>query len=123
MFSDIILVDVRITYFSLGLLCSPELVWTALYDENPYCEGKMKEKQRELMLRPSYPPIYNEAQMPHVSEISEVTVIGGDSWRVGDLVDWWASDCYWSGKITELFGDNEAQVLVPGGSFFVLQVC
>lgn len=123
MFTDFIFIDVRIAYFSLGLLLSPEQVWTSIYEENPHCNGNMKERPLELMLRPPYPPIYNENQMPDVSEISEVTVIGGDSWRVGDLVDWWNSDCYWSGKITELFGDDEAQVLIPGGLIFVLQVC
>lgn len=80
----------------------------------------MKGKHRELMVRPPYPPIYNEKQMPHVSEITEVTIIGGDAWRVGDLVDWWTSDCYWSGNITQLLGDDEAQVFIPRGLFFCL---
>ncbi|KAH6821669.1 hypothetical protein C2S53_019183 [Perilla frutescens var. hirtella] len=87
-----------------------ELKWTTLYQATFCNEGNTKEKHKELMLRPHYPPIYNEKQMPHVSEISEVTVIVADSWRVGDLVDWWNSDCYWSGRITQLLGDNEAQI-------------
>lgn len=72
--------------------------------------GNTKEKRRELVLRPHYPPIYNEKQMPNVSEVSEVIVIVSGSWKVGDLVDWWNSDCFWSGRITELFNDEEAQV-------------
>ncbi|KAH6808976.1 Agenet domain-containing protein [Perilla frutescens var. frutescens] len=87
-----------------------ELKWTTLYQATFRNEGNTREKHKELMLRPHYPPIYNEKQMPHVSEISEVTVIVADSWRVGDLVDWWNSDCYWSGRITQLLGDNEAQI-------------
>ncbi|XP_057771372.1 uncharacterized protein LOC130991282 isoform X2 [Salvia miltiorrhiza] len=82
-----------------------KLAWTTLYQV-----AFTKGKHRELMVRPPYPPIYNEKQMPRVGEITEVTVIGGDLWRVGDLVDWWTSDSYWSGRITQLLGDDEAQI-------------
>ncbi|KAH6821668.1 hypothetical protein C2S53_019182 [Perilla frutescens var. hirtella] len=84
--------------------------WRNLYQLPPYCMGKAKQKHKELMLRPQYPPIYNEKQMPDVSEISEVTVIVCDSWKVGDLVDWPNAGCYWSGRITQLFNDQEAQI-------------
>lgn len=87
-----------------------ELKWTRLYEVNFHHEGVTKGKHRELMLRPRYPPIYNEKKKPHVSEISEVAVIVGDSWRVGDLVDWFTTGCYWSGTIIELLGPNKAEV-------------
>ncbi|KAK4425545.1 hypothetical protein Salat_1748500 [Sesamum alatum] len=88
-----------------------KLKWTKLYQQRqPYHVGKGKEKHRELMLRPRYPPIYNEKQMPQVSEISEVAVIVDDSWKVGDLVDWWTTGCYWSGRITQLLGDDKAKI-------------
>ncbi|XP_042062408.1 uncharacterized protein LOC121806436 isoform X2 [Salvia splendens] len=72
--------------------------------------GKSKRKHSELMLRPQYPPIYNEKQMPHVSVISEVSVIVCDSWKVGDLVDFFHTGCYWCGRITQLFDDEKAKI-------------
>ncbi|KAI3469708.1 hypothetical protein Pfo_026371 [Paulownia fortunei] len=87
-----------------------KLKWTKLYQVPLYYVGKAKEKHRELMLRPCYPPIYNEKQMPHISVISEVTVIVDDSWKVGDLVDWWTTGCYWCGRIIQLLGDDKAKI-------------
>ncbi|KAG6423321.1 hypothetical protein SASPL_113715 [Salvia splendens] len=84
-----------------------ELNWTKLY-QLPM--GKSKRKHSELMLRPQYPPIYNEKQMPHVSEISEVSVIVCDSWKVGDLVDFFHTGCYWCGRITQIFDDEKAEI-------------
>ncbi|XP_057790036.1 uncharacterized protein LOC131006911 [Salvia miltiorrhiza] len=90
-----------------------KLDWTKLYQVPSHYEGNIKGKHGELMVRPPYPPIYKEKQMPHVSEITEDTVIGGDSWRVGNLVDWWTNDCFWSGRITQLLGDDAAQIELP----------
>ncbi|XP_057771377.1 uncharacterized protein LOC130991283 [Salvia miltiorrhiza] len=84
-----------------------KLTWTKLY-QLPI--GNTKRKHSELMMRPQYPPICNEKQMPHVSEISEVTVIVCDSWKVGDLVDLFHTGCYWCGRITQLFDDQKAQI-------------
>ncbi|XP_073138074.1 uncharacterized protein [Henckelia pumila] len=86
-----------------------KLEWVELYQMAPYHVGKTREK-KELMLRPPYPPIYRKSQMPLVGEISEVTVIVDDTWKVGDLVDWWKDDCYWSGSITGLFGNCKAML-------------
>ncbi|KAG6418683.1 hypothetical protein SASPL_120887 [Salvia splendens] len=100
--------------------------WTKLYQVPSYYSRIRKGYCGELMVRPPYPPLYNEKEMPHVAEISEVTVIAGDSWRVGNFVDWWSSDCYWSGHITQLLGDDKAQIeLTPppygeGSSYEVL---
>ncbi|KAL8517829.1 hypothetical protein ACS0TY_009223 [Phlomoides rotata] len=71
---------------------------------------RTRDKHKELMVRPQYPPIYNEKQMPNASEFSEVAVIVDNSWKVGDLVDWWSDGCYWCGNITQLLGDDKAQV-------------
>ncbi|KAH6830676.1 Agenet domain-containing protein [Perilla frutescens var. hirtella] len=87
-----------------------QVEWRKLYQVPPYCKGNAKQKHKELMLRPQYPPVYNEKQMPDVSEISEVIVIVCNSWKVGDLVDWFYAGCYWSGRITQLFNDQEAQI-------------
>lgn len=49
--------------------------------------------------------------MPDINTIKEVVVIIADSWKVGDLVDWWFDSCYWSGKIIEILGDEKVKVL------------
>ncbi|XP_057806546.1 uncharacterized protein LOC131021390 isoform X5 [Salvia miltiorrhiza] len=87
-----------------------KLRWTKLYQIPLHGKGNTKEKRRELILRPQYPTLYNEKQMPHVSEISEVIVIVCDSWKVGDLVDWMNSGCLWCGRISQVFDDQEAQI-------------
>ncbi|KAG8370354.1 hypothetical protein BUALT_Bualt14G0108200 [Buddleja alternifolia] len=84
--------------------------WTRLYHVTPSYLGKSIDKPRELMLRPCYPPIYIGKQMPNVNEITKVTVAVHDAWKVGDLVDWFATGCYWSGRITQLLGDGKAQM-------------
>lgn len=107
-----------ITYSNFDVWLSAELRTLRLYQVPPCPSTKARDKHKELMLRPQYPPIYNEKQMPHApSEFSEVTVIVDNSWKVGDLVDWWSDDCYWSGKITQLLGDDKAQVIIPGACF------
>lgn len=77
----------------------------------PY-RGIEKKKQRMLMIRPSYPPMYHENEVPCLSDISEVAVIVNDAWKVGDLVEWWTNDCYWSGRIKQLVGDDKAMVII-----------
>ncbi|KAL9410804.1 hypothetical protein AB3S75_044557 [Citrus x aurantiifolia] len=33
---------------------------------------------------------------------------------VGDLVDWWTDNCYWTGRLTEIVGDGKARIeLLP----------
>ncbi|KAF2290221.1 hypothetical protein GH714_004157 [Hevea brasiliensis] len=61
-----------------------------------------KSKGAKLMLRPQFPPIYRESEMPNISTISEVVVIRNDVWKVGDLVDWLSDSCYWSGRLIEV---------------------
>ncbi|KAL3828234.1 hypothetical protein ACJIZ3_017036 [Penstemon smallii] len=87
-----------------------KLKCTKLYQLPPRYTGKGKQKNRELMLRPPYPTIYKENQITHVSDITEVGLIVDDVWKVGDLVDWWTTGCYWSGRIIQLLGDGKAQV-------------
>ncbi|KAG7991859.1 hypothetical protein I3843_02G099900 [Carya illinoinensis] len=79
--------------------------WTQLYQK----PGKSRELKKQLMVRPQFPRIYRESQMPDVSTILEVAVIVVDSWQVGNLVDWWTDGCYWSGRVVELLGDNKVK--------------
>ncbi|KAL5542148.1 hypothetical protein UlMin_009858 [Ulmus minor] len=88
-----------------------KLVSTKLYQFPPVHNRKSKKKKLELMIRPRFPPIHCESQMPDANTISEVTVIVNDDWKVGDLVDWWAdNNSYWSGRITQILGDDKVQI-------------
>ena len=63
------------------------------------------------MVRPCFPTIYRESQIPDMNAISEDVVIVADVWKVGDLVDWFP-DTYWSGKIVKLLRNGKVKVLI-----------
>ncbi|XP_010274847.1 PREDICTED: uncharacterized protein LOC104610075 isoform X3 [Nelumbo nucifera] len=100
--------------------------WTKSYEKPQTHRTKSKGQKMELMVRPCFPPIYHENQMPDASSISEVVAIVDNVWKVGDLVDWWYTDCYWSAKITRILGEDKVQVELPkcpvgeGGSYEAL---
>ncbi|XP_042517674.1 uncharacterized protein LOC122091685 isoform X2 [Macadamia integrifolia] len=85
--------------------------WTKLYQKPP-TDGK-GERKMELMVRPSFPPIYRESQIPDASALSGVVVIIANVWKVGDLVDWWTDGCYWSARITRVLGNDKVQLELP----------
>ncbi|CAH2070278.1 unnamed protein product [Thlaspi arvense] len=62
-----------------------------------------------LMIRPAYPPLYLESELKIKNE-QEPLVVTHRSLKVGDLVDWWKDDCFWSGTITKKKGNNAVQV-------------
>lgn len=70
------------------------------------------------MVRPCFPPIYRESEMPDVNTISKVVVIFDDVLKVGDLVDWFTDGCYWSGRIIELLGDEKVKVIFLSSSLY-----
>ncbi|XP_059446697.1 uncharacterized protein LOC132178268 [Corylus avellana] len=84
--------------------------WTQLYQKR----RNWKEVKRQLMVRPQFPPIFRESQMPDVNSILEVVVIVDNVWKVGDLVDWLMDSCYWSGRVTELLGDEKVKKQTGG---------
>lgn len=86
-----------------------KLTWTKLYQNPPYNVGKVKEKT-QLMLRPQYPLVKVKTEVSNFSSTSETTVVVDGNWQAGDLVDWWANGCYWSGHLTKLLGNNEAEL-------------
>ncbi|WCJ23960.1 Agenet domain-containing protein [Euphorbia peplus] len=69
--------------------------------------SRKKDAELELMMRPQYPALYNEGEVPDISSISEVAVIVNNAWREGDLVDWLEDSCYWSGKLTKVLGNDK----------------
>lgn len=82
---------------------------TKIY-QRPQTGVSSEEKKLHLMVRPSYPPIYRETELPDMCAISEVIAIVDGDWNVGDLVDWWFDDCYWAGRITHLLGEDKVRV-------------
>ncbi|KAF3456850.1 hypothetical protein FNV43_RR01504 [Rhamnella rubrinervis] len=81
--------------------------WTKVYQCSPN-----NPRSKELMVRPCYPTIYRESQIPDTNAISEVVVIVVDVWKVGDLVDW-IPDTYWSGKIVKVLRNGKVKVELP----------
>ncbi|PON91772.1 hypothetical protein TorRG33x02_123700 [Trema orientale] len=76
--------------------------------------NRKSQQKLELMVRPPFPRIYHESQMPNVSTISEVAVIFSDTRKIGDLVDWFTDGCYWSGIVTKILEDETFQDPVMG---------
>uniref|UniRef100_A0A9I9E1Y1 Agenet domain-containing protein n=2 Tax=Cucumis melo TaxID=3656 RepID=A0A9I9E1Y1_CUCME len=94
-----------------------ELKWTKPFQKPPAAFGIPSTGPKgQLMVRPQFPQVYREKQLSDVCTNSqlEVTVVVNDVWKVGDLVDWWKDNCYWSGKIIAILGDEEVKVeLLP----------
>lgn len=64
----------------------------------------------DLMVRPSFPPWYKESELLDHHSTSGMVAIVDDTWKVGDLVDWWYDNCYWTGRVTQLLGEEKVLV-------------
>ncbi|KAF9605801.1 hypothetical protein IFM89_018528 [Coptis chinensis] len=91
--------------------------WTKLYQMQT-SKVPRKEKKMHLMVRPSFPSFYRTSQMPDTSTISEEIAILDDVFKVGDLVDWWSDGCYWSGRITDILGEDKVMVCFQTASLY-----
>ncbi|KAI9119657.1 hypothetical protein K1719_009533 [Acacia pycnantha] len=69
-----------------------------------------KNKDSELMVRPCYPTLYFESEKPDMSTISEEIVVVDGAWMVGDLVDFRADGCYWSGSVAKVLEDGKFKI-------------
>jgi hypothetical protein len=80
-------------------------------------------RERECMLRPSYPELYWGDQVPEQFPKSNVIVSVCDTPKVGDLVEWLSEGSYWTAKVTKLLSEDmvKVQLLKPpigeGGSY------
>ncbi|KAJ6318709.1 hypothetical protein OIU76_014129 [Salix suchowensis] len=81
-----------------------KLNWTKLYQ---YPKPRLKNTERQLMVRPCFPSVYRENKLSEIKTISEVVVVVNDVWKVGDFVDWWTDGCYWSGRLTKALGNEK----------------
>ncbi|KAM7255380.1 hypothetical protein ACFE04_026082 [Oxalis oulophora] len=80
----------------------------------PPCPGQnSRELKSELMVRPYFPNVYRRNELPDTYSFSDVTVVVRDSWKVGDLVDWFYQGCFWSGKVIGTVGDDQVQIELP----------
>ncbi|EHA8589365.1 hypothetical protein COCNU_scaffold009444G000040 [Cocos nucifera] len=89
------------------------ITWTRLYQKSPQPIKSGGENKMELMVRPTFPPNYRENQLPDSNLIADVVAIVNDTWKVGDLVDWWYDSCHWSRRITQLLGDDKVLIELP----------
>ena len=88
-----------------------EISWTKIYDVPPYVK-KSSLKKKQLMLRPQYPLLYHKSELPPVNSISEICVVIDGAWKVGDMVDWYQDDCYWSATVIKVLSNDKVQVVV-----------
>ncbi|KAI8561045.1 hypothetical protein RHMOL_Rhmol04G0305600 [Rhododendron molle] len=85
---------------------------TRIYQVPPVIKMS-KEKKRQLMVRPRYPPICHESQLLCAEAISEETVVINGAWKVGDLVDWWNAGAQWSGRVAQILSNDRVQIELP----------
>ncbi|XP_076893875.1 uncharacterized protein LOC143546003 [Bidens hawaiensis] len=65
------------------------------------------------MVRPPYPAKYHKDNMPPVYSLSDACVVIYGPWKVGNLVDWFSDDCYWTSTIIKVLSDDEVQIELP----------
>ncbi|KAL8142781.1 hypothetical protein V2J09_015813 [Rumex salicifolius] len=88
------------------------ITWMKSLHHKVPCKSSTGRKV-ELMLRPQFPPLYNEGEVPDLNSLSEVIVVTNGAWKVGDLVDWFCEEAYWSGTIIKFLGDDKVQIKSP----------
>ncbi|CAM0870569.1 unnamed protein product [Alopecurus aequalis] len=86
--------------------------WTTLYQIHPKDRKKKTCQNREPMLRPSFPQ-WCWDHIPQDGQKMDVVAVVSSPWKVGDLVDWWHTNCFWTGKIIELLGDGKVKIACP----------
>lgn len=72
-------------------------------------QKRQGENDNILMVRPIRPrqSHENEEGCGREEEEEEEVVVVHGLWKVGDLVDWWKDDCYWSGTVLEVREEDE----------------
>ncbi|XP_010494207.1 PREDICTED: uncharacterized protein LOC104771395 [Camelina sativa] len=66
--------------------------------------------EKYLMIRPVFPRKFGEDQVLNEEGGLEEALVVHDSWKVGDLVDWWEDFCYWSGTVLEVRENESLQI-------------
>ncbi|KAJ3707922.1 hypothetical protein LUZ61_011627 [Rhynchospora tenuis] len=88
-----------------------KIQWTNIYRIPPKERGASdKQRKKELMIRPSFPPFHKVSEHAPQHSPAEVKAVVNDVWKIGDLVDLWCEGCFWSGKIIKLSAVDSVQV-------------
>ncbi|KAJ7547887.1 hypothetical protein O6H91_08G108300 [Diphasiastrum complanatum] len=87
--------------------------WTQEFQVNPQTR-RSAEKILERMIRPLPPAVvrkhtFDSGDYKKSTDIVVVT----DTWKVGDLVDWWCNDCWWIATITKMIDSQTVEVSLP----------
>ncbi|KAK3160894.1 hypothetical protein QOZ80_1BG0067210 [Eleusine coracana subsp. coracana] len=86
--------------------------WTRLYKIRPGYRKQKSSENRDIMIRPTFPRWYWENQIPDQHPKTDVMAIVSSPWKVGDFIEWWFTECYWSGKIIELLADDKVKIVL-----------
>ncbi|XP_044351800.1 uncharacterized protein [Triticum aestivum] len=87
--------------------------WNRLYKIPPKCRNQKASQNREIMLRPPFPQWCWENDICEHGQQMDVVAVVSSPWKVGDLIDWWYTDCFWTGKIIELLDDDKVKIICP----------
>ncbi|VAH68663.1 unnamed protein product [Triticum turgidum subsp. durum] len=87
--------------------------WNRLFKIPPKCRNQKASQNREIMLRPPFPRWCWENDIAELGPQTDVVAVVSSRWKVGDLIDWWYTDCFWTGKITELMSDDKVKIICP----------
>ncbi|XP_048565948.1 uncharacterized protein LOC125545937 isoform X1 [Triticum urartu] len=87
--------------------------WNRLFKIPPKCRNQKASQNREIMLRPPFPRWCWENDIAELGPQTDVVAVVSSPWKVGDLIDWWYTDCFWTGKITELMSDDKVKIICP----------
>lgn len=90
-----------------------EMEWVRVFQENPASSNRNSRESTEIMIRPSFPQWYYGHEVPEQLPVSDVTAVVDETWKVGDLVDWWKEGCYWSGRIIKILNKHMIKVQLP----------
>ncbi|ONK70250.1 uncharacterized protein A4U43_C05F31800 [Asparagus officinalis] len=89
------------------------ITWTKLYQKPLRYSKSHDDNKLELMVRPTFPPYFRESARPDSYPAVDVVAIAEDDWEVGDLVDWWSDGCFWSGRVTQILGNDRVEIKLP----------
>ncbi|XP_076927700.1 uncharacterized protein LOC143591356 [Bidens hawaiensis] len=83
--------------------------WVKIYQKPPYG----RKSKYLLMVRPPYPATYRKDNMPPANSLTDTCVVINGPWKVGNLVDWFSDDCYWTSTIIKVLSDDKVQIELP----------
>ncbi|XP_037470056.1 uncharacterized protein LOC119342784, partial [Triticum dicoccoides] len=87
--------------------------WSRLYKVPPKCRNQKAGQNREIMLRPRFPQWCWENDILEHWPQTDIVAVVSSPWNVGDLIDWWYNDCFWTGKIIEFLGEDKVMIICP----------